>query len=50
MTSDAALNRSEYFHQKVLAPGKRSEVENTQLIAAYFPLLINGTAETLAAN
>jgi hypothetical protein len=39
-TTDAALNRSEYFHQKKLAPGKRGEIENTQLIAAFFPMLI----------
>ena len=39
--TDASLNRSEYFHQKKLAHGKRGELENTQLIAAYFPLLIN---------
>jgi hypothetical protein len=37
-TSDTELNRSEYFHQKVIAPGKRGEVEATQLIAAYFPM------------
>lgn len=47
-TSDATLNRSEYFHQKVLAPGKRGVVENTQLIAAYFPMLLNDTKEPLA--
>ena len=49
-TFDAALNRSEYFHQKVIAPGKRGEIENTQLIAAYFPMLINSTGESLAAR
>jgi hypothetical protein len=49
-TSDEALNRSEYFHQKVLAPGKRGEIENTQLIAAYFPMLINDIEETLASR
>jgi hypothetical protein len=48
-TSDKALNRSEYFHQKVLAPGKRGEIENTQLIAAYFPMLLNETKEDLAS-
>jgi hypothetical protein len=47
-TSDEALNRSEYFHQKVLAPGKRSEVENAHLIASFFPMLIKDTKETLA--
>jgi hypothetical protein len=40
-TETASLNKGEYFHQKVLATGKRGEVENTQLIAAYFPMLIN---------
>jgi len=39
-TSDAALDRSEYFHQKLIVPGKQSEIESTQLIAAYFPMLI----------
>jgi hypothetical protein len=38
--TEAGLNRSEYFHQKKLAPGKRGELENAQLIAAYFPLLL----------
>jgi len=40
-TSLSALNTGEYFHQKVIAPGKRGEVENAQFIAAYFPMLIN---------
>jgi hypothetical protein len=39
-TSDETLNRSEYFHQKVLTPGQGDETENTRLIAAYFPMLI----------
>jgi len=45
--TEAALNRSEYFHQKLILPGLREETENTQLIAAYFPMLI--TSEVLAA-
>jgi hypothetical protein len=39
-TSEAALDRSQYFHQKLITPGKSSVTESTQLIAAYFPLLI----------
>jgi hypothetical protein len=39
--SDAFLNRSQYFHQKKLTHGQNSELENTQMIAAYFPMLIN---------
>lgn len=44
-TVEASLNRSEYFHQKVITPGKRGEVENAQMIAAYFPMLINNPVE-----
>jgi hypothetical protein len=47
-TSDEELNRSEYFHQKVLSPGKSGELEATQLIAAYFPRLINDPADVIA--
>jgi len=49
VTSDAALDRSEYFHQKLLAQGIRGEVENAQLIAAYFPMLVKGGAGLQAA-
>jgi len=41
--TEAGLDRSEYFHQKKLAPGKRGELENTQLIAAFFPMLVAGS-------
>jgi hypothetical protein len=40
-TSEAALNRAEYFHQKVLALGTNCDLENTKLIAAYYPMLLN---------
>jgi len=38
--TDEALNRQEYFHQRIITPGHRETIENTQLIAAYFPMLI----------
>ena len=41
--TEASLNRREYFHQKKLAAGNRGELENTQLIAAYFPLLLENS-------
>lgn len=41
-TSEAALNKGEYFHQKLIVSGQTGEIANTQLIAAYFPMLING--------
>ncbi len=50
VTSDAALNRSEYFHQKVLAQGIGSEIENAHLIAAFFPMLIMNSKEDLATR
>jgi len=49
-TSDTELNRSEYFHQKVIAPGKRGEIEATQLIAAYFPMLLNPATKAIASR
>jgi len=49
-TSDAALNRLEYFHQKVLCPGQGSELDNTRLIAAYFPMLLNETSDIIASR
>jgi len=49
VTSDEALNRNEYFHQKVISPGKQDVVENTHLIATFFPMLIKGNAESTGA-
>ncbi|HVN57663.1 MAG TPA: hypothetical protein VMT63_05155 [Bacteroidales bacterium] len=34
------INRFEYFHQKVIGPGQKTEIEATSLIAAFFPLLV----------
>jgi hypothetical protein len=47
-TSDSSLNRAEYFHQKVLAPGQGDELSRTQLIASYFPMLLNETSDIVA--
>jgi hypothetical protein len=49
-TSDSSLNRSEYFHQKVLGPGQKPELEATHLIASYFPMLINNIESLTAAR
>jgi hypothetical protein len=49
-TSDSELNRSEYFHQKVISPGQGDELSNTKLIAAYFPMLLNDTSDIIAAR
>jgi hypothetical protein len=39
-TSDEALDKSEYFHQKLIVHGVQTELASTQFIAAYFPMLI----------
>lgn len=39
-TSDAALDRSAYFHQKVLTSGGNDPVNCMKLIGAYFPDLL----------
>lgn len=49
-TADESLNRSEYFHQKVLTSGQGCEVDNTALIAAYFPMLLKDSGELVAAR
>jgi hypothetical protein len=49
-TSDAALNRGEYFHQKVITTGGNCDFENSKLIAVYYPMLVNNFENILAAN
>ena len=49
-TSDSALNRSEYFHQKVITRGANCDLENSKLIAAYFPMLLNNFENIIASR
>jgi hypothetical protein len=49
-TSDSALNRGEYFHQKVLTTGGSCDLDNSRLIASFFPMLINNYENVLAAK
>jgi len=49
-TSTEFLNKSEYFHQKVLAAGQGMEVDNTRLIAAYFPRLLKNAEDMTAVR
>jgi len=48
-TKDENLNRMEYFHQKVLGPGQKTELEATKYIAAFFPLLLKPVESYTAA-
>jgi hypothetical protein len=43
-TTDQNLNRAEYYHQKVLGSGQKTEFEATTLIAAYFTHLLTPEA------
>jgi hypothetical protein len=47
-TSDSALDRSEYFHQKVISMGSNCDLENSKLIAAYYPMLLNNFENSLS--
>jgi hypothetical protein len=50
VTSDLYLDRSEYFHQKVLTSGQGCELDNTRLIASYFPMLIKESGNPTAGK
>ena len=49
VTKDENLNRMEYFHQKILGAGQKTELEATRYIAAYFPLLLKPVESYTAA-
>jgi hypothetical protein len=49
-TSDTSLNRLEYFRQKAITTGESWKRDNTKLIAAYFPMLLNNVENLLAAK
>ena len=49
-TSDAALNKVEYFRQKAITFNEGWKQDNTKLIAAYFPMLLNNIENLLAAK
>ncbi len=50
MTTNDDLDNFQYYHQKVLSSGTSTDVENTKLIAAYFPFLFKNTEEVLAVK
>jgi hypothetical protein len=49
-TKDEAINRSAYFHQKVISTEPAGALENTKMIAAYFPALVNDFDSMLAGK
>ncbi|MFZ2339224.1 MAG: hypothetical protein WAW07_05800 [Bacteroidales bacterium] len=49
-TSDSEFNLNEYYHQKLISQARLSQIESTQLIAAYFLLLLNNPTEAVAVK
>lgn len=49
-TSDAALNRLEYSHQKAITTNQGWKHDNTRLIAVYFPMLLNNSENVIATK
>jgi len=49
-TSNDDLDNFQYYHQKVLSCGTNTDLENTRLIAAYFPFLLKNTEKVLAVK
>ncbi len=47
-TSNDALNTSEYYHQRVLTYGGNGNLDNTKMIAAYFPFLLKDQEAAIA--
>jgi hypothetical protein len=48
LTSESELNREEYFHQKVIACGVNCDLENSKLIAAFYPMLLSNSENIIA--
>lgn len=46
-TNQETLNHREYFHQKVLSDGGLSDLENSKMIAAFYPMLLNNVSPVL---
>ena len=47
-TSDLSLDRSEYFHQKIITPLRLSDIDYVKLISVYFPKLVKDYEKVFA--
>jgi len=47
-TSESALNREQYFHQKVITQRGYSKMDYTRLVAAYFPMLLRNSKSNIS--
>ena len=49
-TSELSLDKSEYFHQKVLTQTKLTDIEHVQLISVFFPKLVKNYENVFAVK
>jgi hypothetical protein len=49
-TSDSELNKTEYFHQKIISTGSNCDLDNSKMIAAFYPMLINNYDNIVASK
>ncbi len=49
-TSNDALNAEQYYHQRVLTSGGNANLDNTKMIAAYFPFLLKDQEGVIAVK
>lgn len=49
-TSESALNKTEYFRQKAITSHQGWRRDNTRLIAAYYPMLLNNVENFIASK
>jgi hypothetical protein len=50
ITDKEQLNRSQYFHQKVITQLEKSKIDHVKLISVYFPQLVNDYEEVFAVK
>ncbi len=49
-TSDNLLNRSEYFHQKLLTQNEQTQLERVKLISVFYPKLVKDYEKVFAVK
>lgn len=49
-TSNDELNAEQYYHQRVLSTGGNENLDNTKLIAAYYPFLLKDQEGAIAVK
>jgi len=50
VTSDLTLDRSEYFHQKIISQDVKDQIEQIKLISVFFPKLVKDYEKVFAVK